>query len=905
MLHYDHSPGDLVFFDIETQSDADLKSVGGRAYASHPSTRLLSLVALIDGVYHCWCPTHLWPGEPPKLSPCDVWPDTRGEWRDGLVVLHFTAEMPQVIAEACLGRTFVAHNLCHFDRAVWEKLLTPVPSRWFDTDPCARSHGFPGSLDQIGERLTGRGKDAGRSIAKKYFNRSQSLVPRPGDYAAILRYNIDDVWLLQKVYHATTTYPLEADVVVANDAINQRGVGLDVGLARSLVNLSHEAMQKAADEVATLTQGRLHAGNLRTQEVTRWLLEQHVVLPNMRRETVDRFIANPDKFVEECDDGVQVQVVPDTLRVLKLRQSALRITGSKTAAAIGRVDEGRLRDVHLYHGAHTGRFTSRGVQIHNLPRPRKGVDAAALCLLHDAGGLSYEIIAAAAALALCAPDDVLSGLVRPMLMAEPGRKLLVCDYAAVECRGLAWLAGEESLLDAFRRGEDVYCQMASRIYGRTITKADEVERQVGKIVVLGSGYGLSAAKMGLYAAAQGIDLAAAGTTPEACVGAYRKTYTAIVALWRRLEDTMKRAVESGEASMQHISFFRDGRNLITVLPSGRYLVYRDARIEDRIPGYVYTLGLAEHTKPTIVYNGPRGEDTLYGGKMCWGSETRILTRRGVVRIVDVLPGDEVWDGSEWVATDGCIFNGYKETLSWLGEQVTGDHLIYDGSKWSPVIHMDAKSSERCLSWAVDSVASLSSMVAAEKASSQRVSVIAGRLRKSTPGDSCERKSQSASGAPSRSMSGTTRRSTWTESTTTGIMNRGIFGASLEPSTLGTVVPVFDLLNCGKRHAYTVLTECGPVLSHNCENIVQAICRDLLCTALVGCEASGLPVVLHVHDEIVCEGDEAELDALASVMVTTPPWAKGFPIAVEGHTCDRYLKTPPPGSKKVKLAALDT
>ena len=90
-----------------------------------------------------------------------------------------------------------------------------------------------------------------------------------------------------------------------------------------------------------------------------------------------------------------------------------------------------------------------------------------------------------------------------------------------------------------------------------------------------------------------------------------------------------------------------------------------------------------------------------------------------------------------------------------------------------------------------------------------------------------------------------------------------------------------------------------------ENIVQAICRDLLVEAMLACEHAGLPVVLHVHDEIVAEVPAAEAEAalrrLAEIMSRPPAWAVGFPVEVEAFTAERYFKGPVPGSR-LALAA---
>jgi DNA polymerase len=282
------------------------------------------------------------------------------------------------------------------------------------------------------------------------------------------------------------------------------------------------------------------------------------------------------------------------------------------------------------------------------------------------------------------------------------------------------VAGEVKLLDQFAARGDVYCGMASRIFGRPVSKADAEARKVGKVTCLGAGYGMSASKFGLYCAGQGIDLSRAGTSAEACIEAFRAEYPRIAGepsgsaggkvmrrggVWDQYNAAAMRAVlERAGASAGRCTFTRDGENLVVTLPSGRPLIYRDCRVEERVPGYVRLLGLSERLKPTLVYNGPRGEATLFGGKIT-------------------------------------------------------------------------------------------------------------------------------------------------------------------------------------------------------ENLVQAICRDLLCCAMLRCERAGLRVVGHVHDELLveapCEHAEEALRRLAALMSIPPPWAAGFPVVVEGFASPRYTKRPFRGWPRVE------
>lgn len=109
---------------------------------------------------------------------------------------------------------------------------------------------------------------------------------------------------------------------------------------------------------------------------------------------------------------------------------------------------------------------------------------------------------------------------------------------------------------------------------------------------------------------------------------------------------------------------------------------------------------------------------------------------------------------------------------------------------------------------------------------------------------------------------------------------------------GCEKPVYDLLNCGPRHRFVVLGEEGPLIVHNCENIVQATARDILMAGLRHAEDAGMRPVMHIHDEIVCEvPDYLGLDDkdLARLMTTDIPWAEGLPLAAAGFTAHRYRK----------------
>lgn len=645
----------LVFADAETRSTADLKVIGGRAYAEHPHTQVLCLGVLYDDTYHLWIPAALYDG---PLVDERLRPDSRR------LVLHRDQAFP--FAE-WLGDTWVGHNFQDFDRHILRRL--GFEPRCYDTLPAARASGLPGKLDEIGKTLFDGGKDEGQRFLKKLsFGEVRDGEPvyppvQQGYLEAVCRYCLADVALLKKLYDVVAGAE-EPRVLAVHNQINDRGIAFDRGLAATLCRLSSEAVSRANEEIVKLTDGKLE--NPRSQQQTlKWVNSYGIYLwrpdgekQSLDKRLVERFLADPEGFQKGAEEaGACVEVPERVARVLKLRQTALRQLTPKLEAAMQAVSaDGRIRDLFVYHGAHTGRWTSHRVQIHNLA---KGVETEKddpkiigdLLAAYDAGMLCYSDILEACERFRAAkskrlgrdapaptPDDVLTTLIRPCFYGDPG--LWVADYAGVEARWIAWWAGQSDLVEQFRQGLDVYCTMASTLFGRVITKADKKERQLGKTIILGCGFGMGVVRFAAYCAQQGIDLAALGVTAKQCIDTYRATYPAIPRIWRAADDAVKRAVRGTPSEVNGIECYMDGRHLQCRLHSGRRLVYRNARIELLVPPYCKALGLPETPKPTVCYDSPKGwADSLFGGKEAenWDqAECNDFMRDAMLRVPDIV-----------------------------------------------------------------------------------------------------------------------------------------------------------------------------------------------------------------------------------------------------------------------------
>ena len=127
-----------------------------------------------------------------------------------------------------------------------------------------------------------------------------------------------------------------------------------------------------------------------------------------------------------------------------------------------------------------------------------------------------------------------AGKIKSAIKAPPGYVIIDADSSQIEARTLAWLAGQEDLVKAFETGEDVYCLMASAIYGRTITKADKTERQVGKVVILGCGYGVGHVKLRAFLKLQA-NVDVSETEAKRIIDTYRSMYYRIPELWQKAQ----------------------------------------------------------------------------------------------------------------------------------------------------------------------------------------------------------------------------------------------------------------------------------------------------------------------------------------------------------------------------------
>lgn len=553
----------MIWIDFETRSECDLTVHGAYNYARDPSTRVLCMAwALDDGEVEIWVPGQ---------------------------------EFPKVVADAVAnGDTIYAHNAA-FERLIWSYVLgpdhgVPVPKleQFYCTAAQARANCAPGSLEDVG-RFAGAAmkKDhKGAALVRKCccppFKHTEQ------DLADLFAYCAQDVRAMRAVSQAMR--PLSAQELAdyhTNERINDRGVLVDVPLARAAQTYALQELEAIEGEVQDLTDGEITS--VRSPRMRAWVWDR--VGPQARKLMTKDEKPSIDKSVraallilaEENKDEVPAHVADVIQCADDLWASS--VAKFKRMADLADVEDHRVRGAFVFAGgAATGRASSYGLQVHNFARNTADDPAA----VRHAMVRGHQIVPTYGKRV----TDVLKGMLRPALIPEPGKQFVVADWSAIEGRVNPWLANNHAStakLDAFARGLDAYIVNAAATFGRRYEdifagykaeqKAETGLRQIGKVQELACGFGGSVGAFAAMGRIYGLTM----PEPEAkrMVNAWRRANPWAVAFWSDLERAYTAAMrrKGQEFSAGRVTYFFDGLHLWYALPSGRILCYPYARLD--------------------------------------------------------------------------------------------------------------------------------------------------------------------------------------------------------------------------------------------------------------------------------------------------------------------------------------
>ena len=456
------------------------------------------------------------------------------------------------------------------------------------TSAVASYHALPASLEAVAEHLNLDVKKdkEGSKILRKHFKTPVSEIPAT-DLEVIKAYCKQDVEVERAIHQRLGELPAnELKVWQLDQKMNRKGWKVDTALARSCIKAVEEAKATIETDLQRLTDGAVEKPTQAKRIIT-WLESRGIETSNLTKDTV----------VDLLDQDLPAEV----REVLLCRQRGGGSATGKYVKALAMADpnDSKVRGNLKYHGATTGRWSGSGLQVQNLPRGNVS-DTDALADMFLRGNIA-EVNEVAGNV-----YDGAKSAVRPLLTASsPDKRLIVADYSAIECRVLAWLAGQEDLVDEIRSGVDTYCSFASKVFKKTITKEDKKERAVGKVAILGLGYGMGAAKF------QDTLKSMAGLQvnlnfSQSVVDTYRSTYAHIRNYWYDLERNAIEAVKYGES--KDGKWYREGKTLHHILSSGRIIRYQNV-----------SLMAGKFDNEAIKYRRPLGKNMVwsdtYGGKL--------------------------------------------------------------------------------------------------------------------------------------------------------------------------------------------------------------------------------------------------------------------------------------------------
>lgn len=538
-----------LLIDLETYSGVDISKAGAFKYVEAPDFEIMLLA-------------YAWDNGPVRVI--DILHDP---WAELYEILDAIKD-PSIVK--------VAHNSA-FERACLSTVFDRnLPAEeWEDTMVLAAMNGLPMSLDAAGAALQLKDQKIkeGTSLIS-YFckpckptiangGRTRNLREHaPEKWERFKEYCRRDVEVKQAIYYRLKDFPVpdwERRVWALDARINERGVLVDTELAEAAIAVDEAFTADHSAEMQRLT-GLDNPNSV--AQLKDWLETVGLRVETLNKATVAELLAT----------------VPDrtTRRVLELRQQLGKTSTKKYQAMIAAAcEDDRVRGIMQYYGAgRTGRWAGRIVQPQNLPQNHLDDIAEVRELVRQRDLETLELV-------YDNVPDVLSQLIRTALVAKPDHTFLVSDYAAIEARVIAYLAGEKWRMDVFAQGGDIYCSSASQMFKVPVVKhgINGHLRQKGKIAELACGYGGGVGALKAFGADK---MGLTEDEMQSIVTQWRQASPTIPRFWRDTENAAKRALENPGRTFPlpcGVKYRRDADALRCRLPSGRVLSYWGARLD--------------------------------------------------------------------------------------------------------------------------------------------------------------------------------------------------------------------------------------------------------------------------------------------------------------------------------------
>ena len=531
--------------DIETYSDIDLLKCGVYAYTDSPNFEILLFAYSVDDgeveIVDLACGEEL----PTEILSALTSPE--------VVKTAFNAQFERV----CLMR--------HFH-------LKLDAEQWYCTAVQAAELSLPASLADVGaalglerQKLT-EGKELIRYFSipckptKTNGGRTRNLPHHaPDKWEAFKTYCKRDVEVERAIAEKLHKYPITAsehELYVLDQRINDRGVEVDLKLAEEAIKLNNIQTAVATEQAYALT-GLENPNSV--AQLKEWLEEQGVEIESLSKKAV--------RSLADETDG-------DVAEVLKLRLLLSKTSVKKYEAVTRSVcHDNSIRGLLRFYGANrTGRWSGNILQPQNLPQNHLPDLTLARNIVKDG---DFELLD----MVFGNVPNVLSELIRTVLVPKDGCRFIVADFSAIEARVLSWLAREQWRLEVFQNGGDIYCASASQMFHVPVVKHGENGhlRQKGKVSELACGYG---GGVGALKSMGAIEMGVPEEELQGLINTWRQANPHIVKLWSQVGNAAMEAIRDRKAvALGNLAFMYESGILFIRLPNGRRLSYVKPRIE--------------------------------------------------------------------------------------------------------------------------------------------------------------------------------------------------------------------------------------------------------------------------------------------------------------------------------------
>lgn len=501
-------PNDFCFIDTETRSSVNVKD--GGAYQHNANGRvIICTYAIGDADVQEWVLEDWTPGR--KL-----------DWRNA------PRDLAEFLARVEAGSAwFVAWNAA-FDRLSLSRGMLNKTMRveWF-IDAMAqavKSHLPPDLMGAcLAARVAVKKQASGKALIKLFCDEAGDATPQshPEEWMQFRSYAHDDIPSMREIFWGTM--PLsrkEWEEYWANERINDRGMPVDVPFVKAAAELAEFSAERANEQVFQITKGHIDSVN-KTAAILAWVQHKLRMLPEVNRILLREVVEEPMPEGEDVrrvekhslDRGRVEELIAylervdteqgltddehDALQLLEVRLYGASATPKKFGKMVPMIDDGRIKGQYVFNGASaTGRFSSRGLQLHNLTRQTVGSkddELDAIEMVTNKGVDAYEPLQKR----FGPVGKTLSRLIRPAFCAPEGHTFVWCDWSAIEARVLPWLSGSpssEEYLNIFRTNDkdpslpDIYKVQAGKLLNKDPKDVTKHERQShGKVPCIAEG----------------------------------------------------------------------------------------------------------------------------------------------------------------------------------------------------------------------------------------------------------------------------------------------------------------------------------------------------------------------------------------------------------------------------------